>query len=71
MIRTPRRTGVLMSRAAASACRLITVAFAATLLSGMAALAQGAPSPAPADPVVARVNGQDIHLSDIKEAAQT
>ena len=60
-----------MSRAVACACRLVIVAFAATLLSGMAALAQGAPSPAPADPVVARVNGQDIHLSDIKEAALT
>ncbi len=38
------------------------------------ALAQTAPPPAavpaPADPVVAKVNGQPIHLSDLKEAAQ-
>jgi peptidyl-prolyl cis-trans isomerase C len=52
------------------ACRPITVAFAAALLSGVAALAQGTPAPAPADPVVAKVNGQDIHLSDLKDAAQ-
>ena len=34
------------------------------------ALAQSAPTPAPADPVVAKVNGQAIHLSDLKDAVQ-
>jgi peptidyl-prolyl cis-trans isomerase C len=60
------------------ACRLITAAFAAALLSGAVALAQGTPAPAAspaaapgsADPVVAKVNGQEIHLSDLKDAAQ-
>ncbi|MGH6681049.1 MAG: peptidylprolyl isomerase, partial [Bradyrhizobium sp.] len=42
----------------------------ATVLSCGTALAQGsaATAPAAADPVVARVNGQAIHLSDVKAA---
>src|SRR5689334_5122512 len=53
-----------MSRAAAIACLLAT-----TLLTGVAAQAQGTGQPA-ADPVVANVDGQPIHLSDLKDAAQ-
>jgi peptidyl-prolyl cis-trans isomerase C len=53
------------------ACRLITVSFVTALLSAIAALGQGTPAPAPADPVVAKVNDQDIHLSDLQDAAQT
>jgi peptidyl-prolyl cis-trans isomerase C len=71
MIRALRRTGVLMSRVAGTACRLTIFAFAATLLGGVAALAQGTAAPATADPVIAKVNGQEIHLSEIKEAAQS
>jgi peptidyl-prolyl cis-trans isomerase C len=61
-----------MSHSAGTACRLITVAFGAALLSGAAAFAQGSPTPAPSapDPVVAKVNGQEIRLSDVKDAAQ-
>jgi peptidyl-prolyl cis-trans isomerase C len=55
-----------MSRAAGIACCLL----AATLLGGTAARAQGA-APPPADPVVAKVDGQPIHLSDLKDAAQS
>ncbi len=40
---------------------------AVTLLAGAAALAQSTTAP---DPVVAKVNGQPIHLSDVKDAAQ-
>jgi peptidyl-prolyl cis-trans isomerase C len=58
-----------MSRASAVRCP-IAVALATMLLSSVAAFAQGAPTPAPADPVVAKVNGQDVHLSDLKDAAQ-
>jgi peptidyl-prolyl cis-trans isomerase C len=63
-----------MSHSAGIACRLIIVALAAALLGNAAAFAQGAPTPAAApgaaDPVVAKVNGQEIHLSDLKDAAQ-
>jgi peptidyl-prolyl cis-trans isomerase C len=43
------------------------------LLGCAVALAQTAPAApaAPADPVVAKVNGQPIHLSDLKDAAQS
>jgi peptidyl-prolyl cis-trans isomerase C len=58
-----------MSRAAA-ARRPIAIALAALLLSSAAAVAQGTSQSAPADPVVAKVNGQDVHLSDLKDAAQ-
>ena len=54
-----------MSRAAGTACCLL----AATLLGCGAAWAQGA-LPPPADPVVAKVDGQPIHLSDVKDAVQ-
>ncbi len=52
-----------------TATRLIAAACTATLLLGGAALAQG--TAAPADPVVAKVNGQPIHLSELKDLAQT
>jgi len=61
-----------MSRTAGTRSRLITAALAAVLLSGAAALAQGTPSPAAAsDPVVAKVDGAPIHLSDLQNAAQS
>jgi peptidyl-prolyl cis-trans isomerase C len=61
-----------MSRAAGIVSRLTTAVLGAVLLSGAAALAQGTASPPPApDPVVAKVDGQPIHLSDLKDAAQT
>jgi peptidyl-prolyl cis-trans isomerase C len=53
-----------MSRAAGLACSLLAV----SLLSGGAARAQG--TTPPPDPVVAKVDGQPIHLSDLKDAAQ-
>jgi peptidyl-prolyl cis-trans isomerase C len=73
-----------MPRSAGIASRLVIAALGATLLSGTAVLAQGtqspapapaaptpaAPTPAPPDPVVAKVDGQPIHLSDLKDAAQ-
>ena len=43
---------------------------AATLLGAGVARAQGAPSTPSADPVLATVNGQPIHLSDLKDAAE-
>jgi peptidyl-prolyl cis-trans isomerase C len=58
-----------MSRALGTAFCLL----AATLLGCVAARAQGtAPGtpPPPADPVVAKVDGQAIHLSDLKDATQ-
>ncbi len=62
-----------MSRTAGTASRLITAALAAALLSGPAVLAQGTASPAPAaaDPIVAKVDGEAIHLSEVKDAAQS
>jgi len=53
-----------MSRAAGLACSLLAV----SLLSGVAARAQG--TTPPPDPVVAKVDGEPIHLSDLKDAAQ-
>ena len=45
---------------------------AAFLLLAVPALAQTAPPPPPAgDPVVATVNGKPIHLSDVKQAAES
>ena len=46
------------------------LAFAAPLASGAAMAQTPAAVPAPADPVVARVNGGDIRQSDLAEAAQ-
>ncbi|HME24463.1 MAG TPA: peptidylprolyl isomerase [Acetobacteraceae bacterium] len=54
-----------MSRTSGVACCLL----AATLLGWVAARAQGTAQP-PADPIVAKVDGQPIHLSDLKDAAQ-
>ncbi len=55
-----------MSRAPGTACCLL----AATLLACAAARAQGTAQPPAADPVVAKVDGQAIHLSDLKDAVQ-
>lgn len=58
---------------------LASLALAAVLLSPVTAQAQAAPpqtaptqppAPAQADPVVAKVNGQPIHLSDLTDAVQ-
>jgi peptidyl-prolyl cis-trans isomerase C len=57
-------TGDLMSRTIGTACFLL----AAALLGGAPARAQGTASPP--DPIVAKVDGQPIHLSDLKDAAQ-
>jgi len=54
-----------MSRAIGTACCLV----AAMLLGCGTVRAQGT-APPPADPVVAKVDGQPIHLSDVKDAAQ-
>ena len=56
-----------MSRATGTAFCLL----AATLLGGLAgpAWAQGT-APPPADPIVAKVDGQPIHLSELKDAVQ-
>ena len=54
-----------MSRAPGTAGWLL----AATLLGCMAAQAQGT-AQSPPDPVVAKVDGQPIHLSDLKDAIQ-
>jgi peptidyl-prolyl cis-trans isomerase C len=61
-----------MSRTAGTASRVITAALAAALLSNSAVLAQGTAPPATstADPVVAKVDGEPIHLSEVKDAAQ-
>ncbi len=66
--------GVFMPLCFGPVARLSVVAVvAASLFSGFAA-AQTAPAPAPAptapDPVVAKVDGKPILLSDIKDAAQ-
>jgi len=55
-----------MSRAPGTACCLL----AATLLACTTARAQGTAQPPAADPVVAKVDGQAIHLSDLKDAVQ-
>jgi len=54
-----------MSRTSGVVCWLL----AATLLGWVAARAQGT-APPPVDPIVAKVDGQPIHLSDLKDAAQ-
>jgi peptidyl-prolyl cis-trans isomerase C len=54
-----------MPRTAGVACCLV----AASLLGWAAARAQGT-APPPADPIVAKVDGQPIRLSDLKDAAQ-
>ena len=65
-----------MSRFSVRACGLTAAALGTVLLGSAVALAQATPPPAPApapaaaDPVVAKVNGQDIHLSDVKAAVQ-
>jgi peptidyl-prolyl cis-trans isomerase C len=65
----------------AAAHRLAAVALCAGLLTSAGAPARGAPPQgaapqgtapaAPDDPVVAKVDGKPIHLSDLKDAAQT
>jgi peptidyl-prolyl cis-trans isomerase C len=63
-----------MSRIAIQGFRLLAAACGAALLGCGGALAQTAPATAPtaapADPVVAKVNGQPIHLSDLQDAVQ-
>jgi peptidyl-prolyl cis-trans isomerase C len=59
-----------MSLSIAAAHRLTAVALCAGLLTGAGALAQGTPSQAPDDPIVAKVDGKPIHLSDLKDALQ-
>lgn len=49
----------------------LAAALCAGLLTCAGALAQGTPSPAPDDPVVAKVDGKPIHLSDLKDAVQS
>jgi peptidyl-prolyl cis-trans isomerase C len=61
--------------------RLCAVTLCTGLLAGAGALAQGTPPQgtvapgtgpgAPADPVVAKVDGKPIHLSDLKDAVQS
>jgi len=64
-----------MSRIATQGFRLLAAACGVALLGCGGALAQtapaGAPATAPADPVVAKVNGQPIHLSDLQDAVQS
>jgi peptidyl-prolyl cis-trans isomerase C len=66
-----------MTRIAAPAFRLLSATCGVALLGCAGALAQ-TPAPqtppaaaAAADPVVAKVNGQPIHLSDLKDAVQS
>ena len=49
---------------------LSVLALAAGLMAAAAFAAAPAPDQASADPVVATVNGMQIHLSDIQKAAQ-
>jgi len=67
------RSGVSMSRFAAPALSLLYATCGVALLGCAGALAQTAPSTpaASADPVVAKVNGQPIHLSDLKDSVQS
>src|SRR5579859_2796714 len=62
-----------MSRIFGPAFRMLSATCGVALLGCAVALAQTAPAApaAPADPVVAKVNGQPIHLSDLKDAAQS
>jgi len=59
------RTGALMFRPATAGPFII----AAVLLSPISGSAQ-VTTPPPSDPVVAKVDGEAIHLSDLKDAAQ-
>jgi peptidyl-prolyl cis-trans isomerase C len=54
-----------------TACRLSAVMSGAALLTCAVALAQGTPAQTPDDPVVAKVDGNPIHLSDLRDAAQS
>jgi peptidyl-prolyl cis-trans isomerase C len=54
-----------------TAPRLTAVALCAGLLTCTGALAQGTPPPTPDDPVVAKVDGKPIHLSDLKDSVQS
>jgi peptidyl-prolyl cis-trans isomerase C len=66
-----------MSRSAMTAFPLLAALSAIALLGSEGAMAQPAPAAAPApatapaDPVIAKVNGQPIHLSDLKDSAQS
>jgi peptidyl-prolyl cis-trans isomerase C len=65
--------GVFMPLCFGATARLSVVACIAAALTTGTAWAQSAPAPAPAaaDPVVAKVDGQPILLSDVKDSAQT
>jgi peptidyl-prolyl cis-trans isomerase C len=60
-----------MSLSNGAAHRLAAVALCAGLLTCAGALAQGTPPPTPDDPIVAKVDGNPIHLSDLKDAVQS
>lgn len=60
-----------MSRIAIQGFRLLAATCGVALLGCAGALAQTAQTAPPADPVVASVNGQPIHLSDLQNAAQS
>jgi peptidyl-prolyl cis-trans isomerase C len=62
--------GVFMPLCFGAAARLSVVACVAAALTAGFALAQSAPAPAAADPVVANVDGKPILLSDVKAAVQ-
>jgi peptidyl-prolyl cis-trans isomerase C len=64
--------GVFMLLCFGATVRLSVVACVAAALTSGLALAQSAPAPAPAgaDPVVAKVDGKPILLSDVKDAVQ-
>jgi peptidyl-prolyl cis-trans isomerase C len=72
MIRAIYR-GVFMLVCFGAAARLSVAAVVAAALASGIALAQTAPAPAPdaADPVVAKVDGQPIRLSDVQEAVKS
>jgi len=61
-----------MTRIATPVFRLLSATCGVALLGCAGALAQTAPPvpPSAADPVVAKVNGQPIHLSDLKDSVQ-
>lgn len=60
-----------MSRIAIPGFCLLAATCGVAWLGCAGALAQATQTAAPADPVVAKVNGQPIHLSDLQGAAQT
>jgi peptidyl-prolyl cis-trans isomerase C len=62
--------GVFMLLCFGAVARLSVVACVAAALTSGFALAQSAPAPAAADPVVAKVDGKPILLSDVKAAVQ-